>query len=90
MWALRALTGKADITTFYLNTKWLAPSLYQQKADEALTFFHRIKPDVVMLRDDNALWDECRSMVRKAGEFDVVVMPVFHTLKDGSGARSLS
>ncbi len=43
------------ITTFEMDTKRLPADMHQQKADEAWAKYNEVKPDYVILGDDNAL-----------------------------------
>jgi len=46
--------GKHKIEVTYLDTKRIAKSEFEASADRVLAEFHRIKPDLVVLGDDNA------------------------------------
>ncbi len=47
-------TGKHDIQIRYLDTKRIDKSEFNKSADRVLNEFNRIKPDLVVLGDDNA------------------------------------
>ncbi len=49
------LSNAADINYFRMDTKRVAPELYQERADLAWAEYVKTKPDVVVLADDNAL-----------------------------------
>lgn len=50
-----ALNGTADIVSFAMDTKRLDVALYEERADMAWREYQRVRPDVVVLADDNAL-----------------------------------
>lgn len=53
--ALREHLPEHTITTFEMDTKRLPVKMHKQKADEAWEKYNELKPDYVILGDDNAL-----------------------------------
>ncbi|WP_164887246.1 ABC transporter substrate-binding protein [Hahella sp. KA22] len=49
------LGGKHKIERFEMNTKRIPKSQYQDKANEAWNYYNQVKPDLVILGDDNAM-----------------------------------
>lgn len=46
---------QVELYNFQMDTKRVAPSRYQEKADLAWQYYLEVKPDVVVISDDNAL-----------------------------------
>ncbi|MCL1097334.1 ABC transporter substrate-binding protein [Shewanella gelidii] len=51
----QTLDGNYEIETFQMDTKRVPKDAYQQQADKAWEKYKSMKPDIVMLGDDNAL-----------------------------------
>ncbi len=51
----RALNGTAEVLSFQMNTKRLPREQFQARADEAYAYAEQVRPDLVMLGDDNAV-----------------------------------
>jgi len=49
------LSNKYEYYEFYMNTKQIPKNKFKEKADEALQYYKRIKPNLVITTDDNAL-----------------------------------
>lgn len=49
------LTSTAQLHRFQMDTKRLPKERFESKADEALSYYYSLQPDVVVLGDDNAL-----------------------------------
>lgn len=49
------LAGHPDVHYFYLDTKRLPREAFDSRANEALRVYNRLKPDWVLLSDDNAI-----------------------------------
>lgn len=52
---LSQLKGHHEISRFYLDTKRLPRERFDQQAADALAFYHKVRPDWVLLSDDNAI-----------------------------------
>lgn len=44
-----------DYTIYEMDTKRIVPELFQSKASEAIKIYEKLKPDLVLVGDDNAL-----------------------------------
>ncbi|MER2498661.1 hypothetical protein ABS858_21515 [Vibrio neptunius] len=49
------LTDSAQLYRFQMDTKRLPAKEFESRADEALSYYYSLQPDVVILGDDNAL-----------------------------------